>query len=76
MSVLGHKNNAHNTKGKVFMRKVALGFLLGINLLYMGEICAKETASAGPGGLSITAFDRLAKTTVFGGYFDTEWKSS
>ncbi len=29
-----------------------------------------------PGGLSITAFDRLSKSTTFGGYFDTEWKSS
>ncbi|NBV82858.1 hypothetical protein EBR57_01875 [bacterium] len=37
---------------------------------------AQTSATSSPGGLAITALDRLSKTTYFGGYFDTEWKSS
>lgn len=37
---------------------------------------AQTSAASSPGGLAITALDRLSKTTYFGGYFDTEWKSS
>lgn len=40
------------------------------------SINAQSPAPSSSGGLSITAFDRLAKTTAFGGYFDTEWKST
>lgn len=53
-----------------------LKYITAALILASTSIVAQTTPSKSHGGLAITAFDRLAKATSFGGYFDTEWKSS
>ncbi|NBV41843.1 hypothetical protein EBR96_03640 [bacterium] len=60
------------------MNRILSALVAGSVFLGGAHIAAQSVvpSAQSPGGLSITALDRLAKTTSFGGYFDVEWKSS